>query len=95
MNVHKHIITSLLLLLFGAMQLGELHVLDHASDDSDCMVCEYVSGQNHNDFFVLVEEVSVPETIDIPAESAVYISLNTTVKTITFSKLHNKAPPVA
>ena len=59
MNTRKRIIAFLLLLVFGCMQLVDLHQLDHEHDDSECELCQVFSHDLTKDYYTFVAAYEV------------------------------------
>ncbi len=94
MKSNRHIIASILLVLFSFMQLADLHVLDHDANDVDCNICQLAS-ENHSDDYIGVDIVETPCVITIPADvvRATY-EQRYFYSSVNYSFL-NKAPPAA
>ncbi len=94
MKSGRNIIASILLVLFSFMQLADLHVLDHDTNDVDCSICQ-LALENHSDGYTSVDIVETPCVITIPAD---VVRSNYEQRyfdtSISYSFL-NKAPPTA
>lgn len=94
MKFNKQILASVFLVLFGILQLADLHIVGHDADDIDCSLCKFTS-DHHNDDFTSVDTISIPEIIQIPADA-----VRTAYKSRYFGSTNaysflNKAPPTA
>lgn len=94
MKSNRHIIASILLVMFSFIQLADLHVFDHDSDDVDCKIC-LLASENQNDGYIGVEILKAPCVIAIPTNV-----VRTTYEQRYFDSSNNysflnKAPPSA
>ncbi|WP_378186154.1 hypothetical protein ACE939_13665 [Aquimarina sp. W85] len=94
MTANKNFIASLLLVLFGIIQIADLHALDHDADDLDCKICQFASDQK-SESFLPIQQIQVPQTlyVNISVISLLYPDVLYTENE--FGTFHNKAPPAA
>ena len=92
MKQHKHIIATLLLILFSCMQFVDLHVVGHDADDIDCELC-VIASQNLDNNFVSTALTTVPEVILVPIDTSISVYVNPYVETTSSYFFLNKAPP--
>ncbi len=78
------------------MQIAELHVFDHDDTTHDCVLCDFSSEKNANEYDYLTTPI-----LEIPEYIAVLIPESTNFYSVehyfqnTITSLNNKAPPIA
>jgi len=93
MKFNRHIVASVLLVLFSCMQLVDLHALDHDADEEDCKLCQ-LAPENLDDDFVPVIFIETPAVVVLPFDCVQTNYLGTYLNTDTHYSFLNKAPPV-
>ncbi|WP_062053670.1 hypothetical protein [Aquimarina longa] len=94
MKLNRQILASIFLIFFGIIQLADIHIVGHDTDDEDCSLCEFTLN-HHNDDFTPVDTLTISKVIQIPID----VVRTTYIKqyfgsSVTYSFL-NKAPPTA
>ncbi|KAA1246300.1 hypothetical protein [Aquimarina sp. RZ0] len=93
MQSNKHIIASVLLILFSFMQLVDLHKVSHDADDIDCKLCKLASENLDNDDFLSTTIVCLDDIIQIPADTAISHYKDQYIDAYSSFSFLNKAPP--
>jgi hypothetical protein len=94
MKFNRQILASIFLVLFGIIQLADLHIVSHDAEDIDCSLCKFTT-DHHTDDFTASSIVTTPNVVQVPADIVRTTYLNQYFgSSITYSFL-NKAPPTA
>jgi hypothetical protein len=94
MKFNRQILASVFLVLFGIIQLADLHIVGHDANDTDCSLCKFTS-DHHNDDFASADTVTIPEVVHIPADIVRATYVNQYFGSSVAYTFLNKAPPVA
>ncbi|MBG6133174.1 hypothetical protein IWQ47_004492 [Aquimarina sp. EL_43] len=94
MKFNRQILASIFLVLFGIIQLADLHIVGHDADDIDCSLCKFTS-DHHNDNFTSADTVTVPEAVHVPADIVRATYVNRYFDSSAAYNFLNKAPPAA
>ncbi len=80
-------------MLFGIIQLADLHTLGHDDEnDADCVVCMHTS-QHQENYFMVPHTIAVPDVIEIPVQEVNLVYIDQIFGIRTILSLNNKAPP--
>jgi len=93
MKSNRHIVASVLLVIFSCMQLVDLHAVDHDANDDDCKLCQ-LAPESMDDDFVPVVPLEIPAVVILPFDSVQTNYIDTCLTTETHYSFLNKAPPV-
>ncbi|GAA3518681.1 hypothetical protein GCM10022393_35990 [Aquimarina addita] len=94
MKSHRHIIATLLLVVFSCIQLLDLHSIGHDADHTDCKICVLASENLNSDF----TSVAIFDFSEIVRISTNHIASHYVTPFIGVSSSYfflNKAPPIA
>lgn len=94
MKINRQILASIFLILFGVIQLADLHIVSHDTDDVDCSLCKFTS-DNHNANFTSPDTITVSDIILVPADVVRITYENRYFGSRIAHSFLNKAPPVA
>ena len=96
MKFNRQILASTFLILFGIIQLADLHVVGHddADADVDCSLCKFTS-DNNNTNFTPTDTVTISDIVHIPSDVVRITYINRYFGSTLTRTLSNKAPPVA
>ncbi|WP_108867756.1 hypothetical protein [Aquimarina aquimarini] len=93
MKVNRQILASIFLVLFGIIQLADLHVVGHDDDDDvECSICKFTL-DHHNDGVIPVDSVKISEIITVPADIVRTTYVNRYFGSSVTHSFLNKAPP--
>ncbi len=93
MKFNRQILASVFLILFGIIQIADLHIVGHDANDTDCTLCKFTS-DHHNDNFIPADIVTVPEAVYVPADIVRATYVNRYFDSSAAYNFLNKAPPV-
>jgi len=89
----RHIIATVLLILFSIIQLSDLHVVGHDDNDIDCEICQ-LAPENLDDNFIPTDVVETPKVASIPLDRIQINTFDIYFDRETYYSFLNKAPPV-
>lgn len=92
MKRKEYFISWIFLILFGFIQLVDLHQLSHDQEDADCEICILIS-EEHADTFTYVSSVSIPPVLQIPVGLPQPGYCDPIVSSSVYATFLNKAPP--
>jgi len=93
MKSNRHIIATVLLVLFSFLQLVDLHSIDHAdANDDDCKICK-LSSETFDDDFSAVDVIDIPALITLPIDQVTIDYSNQYICSYLGFSFLNKAPP--
>lgn len=93
MKSHRHIVATLLLILFSCMQLVDLHAVGHDASDTDCKIC-VIAAQNLDSNCTSIAITSIPEAILVPADTIISVYVSPCIERPSSYFFLNKAPPI-
>ncbi|GGX07135.1 hypothetical protein [Aquimarina muelleri] len=94
MKFNRQILASIFLILFGIIQLADLHIVSHDDNDVDCSLCKFTL-DNHNTNFTSPDTITVSDVILVPTDVVRITYVNQYFGSGSTHTFLNKAPPVA